>query len=223
MSGILEKIFKKEITEKFKEEKLLKKHGTCKSLKENLKLLIIADTHDCLTNDEEMIQTISIDPNSYDACLLLGDISGKDMETILKYISKDKTYGILGNHDSLDKLSYYNIENINGKVIEINGLKIAGLQGSYKYKESEYAMYTHEESIELVEKMEQADILISHDRPFIQNNNDKAHDGLIGITNYIYKNHIAINIHGHLHQNDLEYLKNGTKVIGVYGCKIIEI
>lgn len=50
-----------------------------------------------------------------------------------------------------------------------------------------------------------------------------AHDGLKGITQYIYKNHIPLHIHGHLHEENEEILKNGTKSIGVYKVKVLEI
>ena len=51
---------------------------------------------------------------------------------------------VLGNHDSWEKYKEYDIENINGKVININGIRIAGISGSFKYKNSDqYALYTH--------------------------------------------------------------------------------
>lgn len=124
----------------------------------------------------------------------------------------------------MGKYEEYSITNINGKVITIDNLRIAGIGGSFKYKNSDrYAMYTHEESIEIADKMEEADILISHDRPFIKDENDNAHDGLKGITKYIYRNHIPLHIHGHLHEESEEILKNGTKSIGLYKVKLLEL
>ena len=58
---------------------------------------------------------------------------------------------------------------------------------------------------------------------FIQDNNNPTHDGLKGITEYIYKNHIAMHIHGHLHENKEEILKNGTKSICIYMAKLLEL
>ena len=71
--------------------------------------------------------------------------------------------------------------------------------------------------------MGSADILISHDKAFILDNNDDVHDGLKGITEYIYKNHIPLHIHGHLHYEFEEILKNGTKSIGLYQIKLLKI
>lgn len=95
--------------------------------------------------------------------------------------------------------------------------------GSNKYKEGNYGMQTQEESLELAEKMEEADILISHDRAYIYDSKDNVHDGLKGITDYIYKNHVPIHIHGHFHEEMEEILKNGTKSIGLYQIKLLEI
>ena len=48
-------------------------------------------------------------------------------------------------------------------------------------------------------------------------------DGLKGITECIYRNHIPLHIHGHLHEDNEEILKNGTKSIGIYKVRCIEI
>lgn len=84
-------------------------------------------------------------------------------------------------------------------------------------------MYSHEESITIADSMEKADILISHDKPFTTKQYGDAHDGLKGITKYIYKNHIPIHIHGHIHQENQEILKNGTTSICLYKVKYIEL
>lgn len=205
------------------EEELLNKYGNCNSnSKYNLKILFITDTHNCLPYDEETLELIK-NAKDYDACILLGDHSSNDIEEIIKVIPKEKIYGVLGNHDGWERYKEYSINDINGKVIEINGIKIAGISGSYKYKDSEnYALYTHEESIEIADKMEKADIFVSHDKPFTKKEFGDAHDGLKGITEYIYKNNISLHIHGHLHEENEIILKNGTKSICLYKAKIID-
>lgn len=206
------------------ENQLLKKYGNAKELKRyNLKILFIADTHNCLKNDNEVLNYIK-EQNNYDYCILLGDHSASDLEEILKIIPLNKICGVLGNHDSWEKYNNYGIDNINGNIININGVKIAGIGGSFKYKNTEdYVLYTHEESIEIANKMEEADILVTHDKAFTEDNHNPTHDGLKGITEYIYKNHIALHIHGHLHEENEQILKNGTKSICLYMAKIIEL
>ena len=127
------------------ESQLLKKYGRSNKLKKyGLKILFIADTHNCLNSNSEVLQYIK-NQLDYNYCILLGDHSGNDLAEILKVVPHDKICGILGNHDSWQKYEQYEINNINGKVLNINGVRIAGIGGSYKYKNSiEYALYTHE-------------------------------------------------------------------------------
>lgn len=225
MKGIINFFRKgKLIDNKSFEDKLFEEYSYCNKLKKyNIKILFIADTHDCLSYDKETVEYIK-NAKDYDCCILLGDHSANDLKEILKIIPNDKIYGILGNHDSWEKYQEYNIQNINGKVIDIKGIKIAGIGGSYKYKNSDqYAMYSHEKSIEIADSMQGADILISHDKAFTKKNYGDAHDGLKGITKYIYKNNIPVHIHGHLHEENEEVLKNGAKSICLYKAKYIEL
>lgn len=210
--------------EKF-EEDLLLKYGDCKSLQNyGLKILFITDIHNCLAYTEKYLNYLkSIKQEDYDICILLGDLSGADIDEIKKIIPNEKIFGVVGNHDSKDFLEKNEINNINGKVITIKGIKIAGIMGSNKYKEGNYGMQTQEECLQLVENMDSADILISHDKAYIYDKNDNVHDGLKGITEYIYKNHIPLHIHGHLHEEFEEILKNGTKSICLYQIKLLEI
>ena len=164
-----------------------------------------------------------LNSSDFDICITLGDISGNDFDIIKKYIPINKLYGIVGNHDSLDALEQNGINNINGQVIECKGIKIAAIMGSNRYKNGDYGMMTQDECIELEQKMKEADILVSHDKAYIFDRHDNVHDGLKGITDYIYRNHIPLHIHGHLHEEYEETLKNGTKSICIYQIKMLEI
>ena len=104
------------------ESQLLKKYGNANKLKKNgLKILFIADTHNCLNCNSEVLQNIR-KQQDYDYCILLGDHSGNDLEEILNVVPHDKICGILGNHDCWEKYEQYGINNINGKIININGV-----------------------------------------------------------------------------------------------------
>lgn len=206
------------------EDELLSEYGECKRIdKLNLKILFIADTHNCLTYNNEIIDYIK-SIKDYDCCILLGDHSANDLVEILNVIPREKIYGVLGNHDSWNKYEEYGINNIDGRVVTVKGVRIAGISGSFKYKNSDkYALYTHEESIKIANEMENADILITHDRAFTIESNDITHDGLKGITQYIYKNNIPLHIHGHIHEAKREMLKNGTISISLYKAKLLQL
>lgn len=220
----LNNILSKNVGEKF-EIKLLKKYGKCREYTSyGLKILFFTDTHNCLAHSEEDINYLkALKSTDYDLCLVLGDISGDDFTVIKELIPLKKIYGIVGNHDSINALELNNIKNINGQVIECKGIKIAAIMGSNRYKNGDYGMMTQEECSNLVQNMSSADILISHDKAYIYDRHDNVHDGLKGITEYIYRNHIPIHIHGHLHEEYEENLRNGTRSMGIYKIKLMQI
>lgn len=181
----------------------------------SLNILVIADTHGCLNECE-------LPDDGYDVCFLLGDVFNNDLAIIKQKIVHAPIYGILGNHDGFDLLDRYGIENIHGKSIEIKGVKIVGLQGSIKYKNSDMPLYTDEESCEIAKLLPCADILISHDSPkYVFGDKDFAHSGLQGITNYCELHNVPLNIHGHHHENKTTILENGTTSICCYGVRLM--
>jgi Icc-related predicted phosphoesterase len=187
------------------------------SINFNLRMLIIADAHGCLDSED-----IPQDHNAV-VCLLLGDLSKEDIMIIKENVVGIPIYGVLGNHDGFELYDRFGIENIHGKIVEVNGVRIAGIQGSLRYKYSDMPLYTDEESVEIAEKMEEADILISHDSPkYLHGDNDFAHSGLLGITCYCEKWNVPLNIHGHHHNNMRSVLENGTTSICCYGVRLID-
>lgn len=212
--------FNKKVNSNDYEESIYKQVNV-KPLKKNIRLLVISDTHGDLALSKTLKNDI-ID-KEFDLCCVLGDIHDYDYRLILDYIPKDKIVALLGNHDRFDLLKTYDLKDLNGKVVEVNGVKIGGIQGSFKYKDQEFPSFTHEQSIEFMEKMPYVDILLSHDKPFTYDYKDGAHDGLKGITMFLYDRQVPINIHGHLHTSDLKTLKNGTQVKGVYEVELLDI
>lgn len=62
------------------------------------------------------------------------------------------------------------------------------------------------------------------DGPFDDNMiNNPAHQGLFGITYYLYRNRIKYNIHGHLHEEFERVLDNGTIEKSLFGINYIEL
>lgn len=212
--------FRKKRKEEPDYEKTLKNNGI-NSFEKDISLLVIADTHGDLALNKEMQKKIM--NQKYDVCCVLGDIHDYDFKIILKHIPKEKIIAILGNHDRFSLLSEYGLDDYNGKVIDINGVKIGAIQGSYKYKDESFPSFTHEESIKFLDRMPYVDILLSHDKPLTFDYKDPAHDGLKGITKYLYDKKVPINIHGHIHQSYLNTLKNGSQIKGVYCVEMITI
>ena len=182
----------------------------------NIRMLVISDGHGCLDYAD-------IPDCDVDVCLLLGDLSKEDIIIIKEKVVDVPIYGVLGNHDGFELYDRHGIENIHGKVVEVNGVKIAGMGGSLRYKYSDMPLYTDEESFEIAESMDRADILISHDSPkFMHGDRDFAHSGLQGITHYCEKWNEPLNIHGHHHENFSKVLENGTRSVGCFGVQIVD-
>ena len=188
-----------------------------------LKLIVISDTHgDLAYGDRFKLFMDKI--TQYDLCIILGDIYVYELDKICEIIPPEKIIALRGNHDRLDVYDKHKITNINGKVCSVKGIKIAGIEGSNRYKNEEAPLYTHYESLYLACKMKQgADLLITHDIPFVESKYDKAHEGMTGITYYIYRNGVKAHIHGHIHKSYRNSYDNGTKEISVYGCEYIEV
>ena len=165
------------------------------------KILTIADLHGRLRPKDinmEMFQEI-------DAIIMLGDIDYRDYFILKNYIPKEiPVYGIRGNHDAQIKLEDYGIQDIHGKLIEVNDIRIVGWEGSFKYKPSAVG-FTQDESKDFAKILikaygENVDYLFSHDAPYNVDTVDAAHKGLKGISEYITKTGCK-NIHGHFHQS----------------------
>lgn len=203
------------------EEILFKICGQARNMNGHIRLLVLADTHNTL--DEEVFKSFVLNHNNYDVCLLLGDFGYRDLPIILKYVEKDKIYALLGNHD-YDYITEYNLNNLNGKVININGIKLLGIEGSFKYKPSDFPSFSQMDSIHFLSDKEEVDILVSHDTKFNSNREkDPAHQGLFGITYYLFKNKVPYHIHGHIHEPYRSTMINGTKEISTFNYEFIEL
>lgn len=208
-------------------------------IRQPIKILAIADLHNYTT--EEMLQKIS--KQHYDICVLLGDIGESAMKQLVSVLNKEKTYGVLGNHDSFDLYKKFGIKELNFQdTLTVSGklgsdVSIKGLSGSARYKAGDFPMLTQEESEQVCShKHGDCDIMFSHDYPYKFYHSSKSgcwssHTGLQGIKNYLQSvNCPKLLVHGHLHKNTkrvysrgIGYRKKGSPVIiGVYGCVMID-
>ena len=69
---------------KNQEDKLLSMFGKCDLFDKKIKMIVISDTHGCLNKDE--FAKFAVEHEDFDICLLLGDHSVGDVDTILQYI-----------------------------------------------------------------------------------------------------------------------------------------
>jgi len=128
--------------------------------------------------------------------------------------------------------------NVDGRVIDVHGLRVAGLGGSLRYKEgpNQYSQgqmgrraIRLELSIRLrrVQRGRRLDILVTHAPPFgAAEANDSAHVGFLAFLRLIRNFRPALAVHGHIHPYGRvlpERKVGSTRVVNVVPSRVIEI
>jgi Calcineurin-like phosphoesterase len=128
--------------------------------------------------------------------------------------------------------------NIDGRLVEVQGLRIAGLGGSIRYKQGDN-QYTQGQmrwrSLKLevrarlgrVKHGRKLDILVTHAPPFgLADASDSAHAGFVAFLRLIRNFQPLLAVHGHIHpygRSLPEWRVNATRVVNVVPSRVIEI
>lgn len=114
----------------------------------SLRLLLITDR----SSYGEKIMAVKelLQEGNIDIVVMLGDHHDHDIEFIRECNPNMKIAGVLGNHDGFDFLKRNDVEDINGKVCKVKELRIAGMQGSFKYKDVDYPSFTQKGYVTLL-------------------------------------------------------------------------
>ena len=128
--------------------------------------------------------------------------------------------------------------NIDGRLVEASGLRIAGLGGSLRYKDgpnqySQGQMGRRALRLEVRIRLKRAtrgrklDILVTHAPPFgLAEANDAAHVGFVAFVRLIRRFQPVLAVHGHVHPYGRvtpERQAGATRVINVVPWRVIEI
>ena len=128
--------------------------------------------------------------------------------------------------------------NVDGRVVEANGLRIAGLGGSHRYKEgpnqyTQAQMRRRALRLELSLRLKRVrngrklDVLVTHAPPFDEaQTEDAAHVGFVAFLRLIRSFRPAVAAHGHIHpygRTIPERLIGSTRVVDAVPWKVIEI
>jgi len=129
-------------------------------------------------------------------------------------------------------------ENLDGRAVDVNGVRIAGLGGSLRYKEgpnqyTQAQMLRRAISLELwislkrVRRGRKLDILVTHAPPFgVAEAKDETHQGFKAFNRLIKKFHPLLLVHGHVHPygRTLPELRlEGTRIVNAVPSRTIEI
>lgn len=191
------------------------------------KYLIIADTHGHLAYSDPLQILPVIEKNANcDACFFLGDHDSRDLQRILSIVPPEKCYGVPGNHDDWSIYRDTGITDIHGQCIELDGVIIAGLGGSIRYKNHPTrAMLTQEEATKALNSLPDGriDLLLTHSPAYSYDPEaDPAHKGFRVIDAFIKGHQIPYHLFGHIHKPTVACV-DGCLHQSIYPVKVIRL
>ena len=130
-------------------------------------------------------------------------------------------------------------DNVDGRILEVQGLRVAGLGGSLRYKDgpnqySQAQMRWRALNLELRARVRRArsghrklDVLITHAPPFgVAPAEDAAHVGFAAFNRIIQSLRPTLLVHGHIHpygKSQPERRAGGTRVINAIPSRMIDL
>jgi hypothetical protein len=129
-------------------------------------------------------------------------------------------------------------DNIDGRIVDVRGLRIAGLGGSLRYKEgpnqySQGQMGRRALRLEFLIRLKRLragrklDVLVTHAPPFgLAEAKDATHVGFVAFVRLVRNFHPILAVHGHIHafgRTIPERRIGPTRVVNVVPSRIIDI
>ena len=170
----------------------------------------------------------------YDLILACGDLKSSYL-TFLVTMSRARLLYIHGNHDgSYESMPPEGCDDIDGRLVVYNGVRILGLGGCLRYPPGPY-QYTERQMGMRILRLAPSlvlrrgfDILLTHAPALgVGDDDDLAHRGFACFLRLMDRYHPALMAHGHVHKNyrfdfrhEREY--HGTKVVNACGSYVFE-
>ena len=157
-----------------------------------------------------------------DLLISCGDVSDPVILGAAEAYQCTRIQAVKGNHDFPSPFPNP-IVDLHLSVREHQGISFGGFSGSWKYKPRGHFLYEQDEAVTLLKDFPHVDVFVSHNSPRgIHDKEDEVHTGFEALSEYIRMQKPKVLIHGHQHVNS-ETEVGGTRVIGVYGHRVIEI
>lgn len=157
-----------------------------------------------------------------DALLALGDIADAVILQAAEAWQCPAVFAVRGNHDS-DAPFPEPVVDLHLRTAEFAGLRFGGLNGCWQYKPRGAFLYYQEEAEAFLEAFPAVDVFLSHNSPRrVHDREDEIHTGFTALNTYIERAAPRLLLHGHQHR-ECETQVGRTKVLGVYGWKVIEV
>ena len=205
-----------------------------------VKILTISDKVDPLIYSERIRDRFE----DVDLVLSCGDLPGYYLDYIVSMLNKPLYY-VFGNHgpqdmDQRTMDGWAGCTNLDTRVVNHQGLLIAGLEGSMRYNRRERYQYTEFQMGDKIRRMLPAlvwnrlrwgrylDVLITHAPPCgIHDAGDLCHRGFKSFLRFMDWFSPRYLIHGHMHlympNQPTRTIYKRTEVINTYGYRLLEI
>ena len=196
-----------------------------------MKILLIADEEDRGLWDYYRPEKL----RGYDLIISAGDLKGEYLSFLVTMANRPLLY-VPGNHDGrYARRPPEGCENIDGRLVKINGLRILGLGGSMLYSGGP-EQYTERQMRRRINRLRLSlwrhggvDIVVSH-APIagFGDMDDAAHRGFECFKRLIDKYQPKLWVHGHVHKRygvkfEREHVIGRTRVINACGKYEVEI
>ncbi len=176
-----------------------------------------------------------------DLVISCGDLPSAYLEYIVSTTDKPLFY-VMGNHGTRGGPAAppEGCINLDGRVVNYQGLLLAGLEGSIRYNDAPLYQYTDAQMRWKIARLEPhlwlnrlrygrfLDVLVTHAPPFgIHDKRDLPHQGFKAFLGFIDRYHPEYVLHGHTHLYDnravRQSVRGHTLIINTYGYKFIDI
>ena len=183
------------------------------------------------------LNTYAADVEAVVAC---GDLPFNYLEYIITFLGVP-VYYVLGNHDpSPDSKEYPGgCTPLDGRVVDLGGVKLAGLSGStlYSYGPNQFTerrmrLRAYALSMKIWRGRLLGDrkpvVFATHSPPFgLGDRKDRAHTGFEAFVGLIDRHEPELWLHGHVHlygpNEHRETRHEGTRILNVYGHQILDV
>lgn len=162
------------------------------------------------------------DVGAADVIVSCGDVSDSLILEAAEAYRCSRILAVKGNHDSAAPFTEP-IVDLHFNAERAGGIMFGGFNGSWKYKLRGHFLYEQSEVERMLAHFSRVDVFVAHNSPRgIHERGDEVHTGFDAFNSYLARCRPKLMVHGHQHI-DRETLVGSTRVVGVYGHKLVDV
>jgi Icc-related predicted phosphoesterase len=173
-----------------------------------------------------------LEPDLIVAC---GDLTSDYLEYLVTVLNKPLLY-VPGNHDPATQRGPEGCVNVDMRIEEVSGLRVAGLGGSHRYRPGPN-QYTQEQMRSRVRRLvkksrirgvgPRIDVTLTHSPPAgVGDDDDACHRGFEAFHELISQTSPKLFVHGHIHpygRKNVDHMVGSTQVVNAVGYRLVEV